>query len=196
MFISRIAPNNKFSTSKSRRLRRRKMIKSIHPELRCVFINSKDLNSPSPALVPDVRPPVPIVDWTKVNKRSLGNLPEPQMFPKLGCSNDPNIYSDRIQDHGAHGRINIGSIHRKERFPFGLEYGIMTDLGIISTHKGDQMEDPYNQIIQGHVWSRELRCWVVHARFPQDNLNNNTNKRIQEGGKVFKKPRKRKVESR
>ena len=78
-----------------------------------------------------------------MNERSLGNLPKPQMFPKLGCSDDPNIYADRIHDHGAHGRIDTGTIHAKEPYPFGLEYGLMTDLGVISCNKGD----PYCNVI-------------------------------------------------
>ena len=100
-----------------------------------------------------------------MNERSLGNLPKPQMFPKLGCSDDPNIYADRIHDHGAHGRINTGTIHAKEPYPFGLEYGLMTDLGVISCNKGD----PYCNVIYCHVWSRDLCRWVTHARYPEDN---------------------------
>ena len=91
------------------------------------------------------------------------------MFPKLGCSEDANIYADRIHDHGAHGRINTGTIHAKEPYPFGLEYGFMTDLGVISINKGDHMEDPYQHVINGHVWSRELHKWVIHARYLEDN---------------------------
>ena len=37
----------------------------------------------------------------------------------------------------------------------------MTDLGVINTNKEDYMEDPYKQIVHGHVWSR----WVIHARY-------------------------------
>ena len=91
--ISRNAPGDVYSMKKSVQRRKRRMIKSIHPELRCLFQHSSDLfttASGSPA--PNLRPPVPVVDWTKVNERSLGNLPKPQMFPKLGCSDDPNIY--------------------------------------------------------------------------------------------------------
>ena len=118
IFISRIAPNDVFSLRKSRRRKKRKMIKSVHPELRCLFQHSLDLFTPAPGSpVPNSQPPVPIVDWSKVNQRGLGNLPTPQMFPKLGCSNDPNIYSERFHDRGAHGNIPIGSLHEKDRFP-------------------------------------------------------------------------------
>ena len=133
------------------------MIKSIHPELRCIFLNSSNLCSPSPftAASPVNRPPVPVVDWSKVNQRSLGNLPQPKIFPKLGCSNDPILYAPVIDDHGC-VRVTHPSPHKKP-FPFGGEFGLMTDLGVISTNKGDHMDDPYNNIIHGHVWSRELQ---------------------------------------
>ena len=191
-FINIVAPGAVFSLTKSRRRRRKKIIKSIHPELRCVFLNSRDLCSPSPfsAASPVNHPPVPIVDWSKVNQRGLGNLPQPKMFPKHGCSNDPNDYAPRIDDHGG-VRVTHPSPHQKP-FPFGGEFGMMTDLGIISTNKGDHMEDPYNNIIHGHVWSRELCCWVIHARFAKDNKP----KSAKEGGRNSRKPKKKEVESR
>ena len=192
-FISIAAPNAKFSVAKSRRRRRRKIMKFVHKELKILFTNSLDIFIPfQPGPVPDKRPPVPIVDWSKVNNRSLGNLPTPQMFPKHGCSDDPNIYAQRSDDRGPHGIIQYGTLHEKP-FPFGGEFGLMTDLGIISTNKGDQMDDPYNHIIHGHVWSRELCRWVIHARYSKDNINNNP--KVKEGGRNFKKPKK-KVESR
>ena len=168
-FISRIAPNDVFSMRKSRRWRKRKVMKAIHPELRSLFHHSQDLFSPAHVPVPVVHTPLPVVDWTKVNQRSLGNLPQPQMFPKHGCSEDANIYAQRTHDRGAHGKIPIGSLFAKEKYPFGLEYGLMTDLGVISTNKGEHMEDPYMNIVHGHVWSRDLCRWVIHARYPEDN---------------------------
>ena len=153
--------------------------------------------TPGPtAPVPVPRPAVPLVDWSKVNTRSLGNLPTPKMYPKLGCSDDPNLYADRSYDRGAHGIIKAKPLHA-EPFPFGGEFGLMTDVGVISTKKGDQMDDPYNHIIHGHVWSRELCCWVIHARFTKDNVNNNP-KKVNEGGRNSKKQKKKKkvVESR
>ena len=117
------------------------------------------------------------------------------MFCKHGCQEDPNIYCEWYHDRGAHGKIPIGSIHQKENYPFGMEYGLMTNLGIIAADNGNHMEDPYSNIIHGHVWSRELRGWVLFARYPKDNVNHNPRK-IQEGGKNSKKPKQKEVESR
>ena len=95
-FISIAAPNAVFSVAKSRRRRRKKILKFVHKELKTLFLNSLDIFAPSkPGPVPNQRPPVPVVDWSKVNNRSLGNLPTPQMFPMHGCSDDPNIYAQR-----------------------------------------------------------------------------------------------------
>ena len=168
-FIGIAAPGAVFSVCKSRRRRRRKLMKFVHPELRSIFQHSPQIFIPSPTTPVAVpRPPVPVVDWTKVNHRSLGNLPQPQMFPKHGCSNDPNVYAERFHDRGAHGMIPIGSIHQKEKYPFGLEYGLMTNLGIIAADKSNHMDDPYANIIHGHVWSREMRGWVLYARYSKD----------------------------
>ena len=168
-------------------------MKKIHPELRNVFKFSPDLFSPAPvARVSDVRPPVPVVDWTKVNQKGMGNLPQPQMFPKLGCSDDLNIYAERTHDRGYHGIIKSGSIHEKEPYPFGLEYGLMTDLGVISCNKGDQMTDPYLNIIHGHVWSRDLQRWVIHARYPKDNAHRAKKDVAKEASAAaFKKPKRK-----
>ena len=192
-FVSRIAPGDVFSATKSVRRKKKRMMKSVHPVLRCLFKHSLDLFTPAPGPVLNQRPPVPVVDWTRVNERSLGNLPKPQMFPKLGCSDDPNIYADRIHDHGAHGRINTGTIHAKEPYPFGVDYGFMTDLGVISVNKGDHMEDPYQHVIQGHVWSRELHRWVIHAKYVKDKDKNSKEVKKKAGAIVPKKPRRKEL---
>ena len=168
---------------------------TIHTELKSVFKSAEDIFSPAlQSPVPDThpQPPVPVVEWSKVNTRGLGNLPTPQMFPKLGCSDDPKIYEERIEDRGAHGRIKRGTIHGEDRFPFGLEYGLMTDLGVISTNKGEHMEDPYQNIVHGHVWSRDLCQWVIHAKLPQAYNTNKKDavKKKKAGTKVPKKPRR------
>ena len=60
-------------------------MKTIHPELRMIIQNSPELLLPvSGSYVPDVHPLVPVVDWTRVYQRGLGNLPTPEMFPILG----------------------------------------------------------------------------------------------------------------
>ena len=115
------------------------------------------------------------------------------MLPKLGCSPDPAHYAPVI-DNNHIVRITHPAPFNKP-FPFGGEFGLMTDLGVISTNKGDHMEDPYNNIVHGHVWSREQRCWVIHARFAKDSVKDNP-KSAKEGDRNSKKPKKKKVESR
>ena len=107
-FISIAAQNAVFSVIKLQKRRRKKIMKFVHKELKTLFLNSVDIFIPfQPCSIPDQRPPVPIVDWSKVNNRSAGNLTTLQMFPKHGCSNDPNLYAQRSHDWGAHGIIPI-----------------------------------------------------------------------------------------
>ena len=40
-------------------------------------------------IVPD---PYPIIDWSKVNKRFIANIPEPTLCPIHSCSPDPAFY--------------------------------------------------------------------------------------------------------
>ena len=74
-FISIAAQNAVFSVIKLQKRRRKKIMKFVHKELKTLFLNSVDIFIPfQPCSIPDQRPPVPIVDWSKVNNRSVGNL--------------------------------------------------------------------------------------------------------------------------
>ena len=47
--------------------------------------------------IAEVASPYPIIDFSKVNKRALSNLPEPERFPVLGCSPDPSFYEGKYK---------------------------------------------------------------------------------------------------
>ena len=83
----------------------------------------------------------------------------------------------------------------KEKYPFGLEYGLITDLEMIFTNKGDHMEDPYQNIVHGYVWSPDLCYWVIHARYAKDKDKGKNNKEVKKkaGANVSKKPRRREL---
>ena len=66
----------------------------------------------------------------------------------------------------------------------------MTDMGVISTNKGEHMVDPYRNIVHGHVWSRDLCQWVIHAK-PPDAYNTNKNAVGKAGAALPKKSRRR-----
>ena len=47
---------------------------------------------------------------------------------------------------------------------FGGKICLMTDLGVISTNNGDHMDDPYQNIVHGHVWSHEFHGILVNKQ--------------------------------
>ena len=96
--ISTVAPNNVFNQGKSERKRRKttkKRLKAaITPHLFPMWQHVNDLAFPDEDVakpivkVKEVVSPYPIINFSKVNKRTLSNLPEPERFPVLGCSPD------------------------------------------------------------------------------------------------------------
>jgi len=121
------------------------------------------------ALVPLAiyRPPIkveyPQVDLCQLNQHFLRNIPKPESFPILGCSNDLEFYA-RV-DH----RPGIKNFYKE--FPFGSEYGYNSNLGIVA------MPD---HPIHGYVWSGGE--WKVHASLPSSTLPNFKVKRGRAGG--------------
>ena len=99
------------------------------------------------------------IDLTKVNQFFLRNIPKPEYFPILGCSNDPEFYSDEriktdIVDY--YGNRQTLPPRHKQKAPFGSLYGYKTDVGIIPVP---------NQSIFGHVWKgRDGEGWVLQAQ--------------------------------
>lgn len=129
MFISRITVNDKYSKQKSERMRRRKCIKMVHPELRMVWQNCGNI-FPDVIHLPEECSMFPTVDWSKVNARMITKIPEPKAQPVHGVSEDPDWYTDRL--------VRCGLTHKWEycpfktrKFPFGQILGYATDAGVI-----------------------------------------------------------------
>ena len=140
--IDIIAPNNIFNRGKSERRRRKKVRKKLKAavisHLFPVWQNLGDLVTPrvsvtKPVHNVEVVSPYPIIDMSKVNKRFLSNLPEPERFPVLGCSPDPKFYEPRyeIQYDAQLPPCQLKSMY-EEKYPFGCAFGFDTNLGIIS----------------------------------------------------------------
>ena len=96
------------------------------------------------------------IDLTKVNQFFLRNIPKPDYFPILGCSEDPEFYSnERIKtDHVDYygNRITLPPRHQ-QKTPFGGLYGFRTDVGIVPVP---------DQPVHGHVWKEG--AWVLQAQ--------------------------------
>ena len=97
------------------------------------------------------------VDWSKVNRRFLTNIPTPQRVPVLGCSPDPAFYTDTKETLEPGTRyekqVHISCPFIKEQFPFGYDHGFYTNMGIIAAT---------NVIVHGHTWEPDTG-WVLHA---------------------------------
>ena len=156
--ISFCAPNLIFNPKKSMRLKKKKWRKrtkkELHPHLLRMWQHSSELFSPPdapPATVPAPPSPYPVVDWSQVNKRFLGNLPEPTPFPLSGCSPDEKFYRDcDKQGSYTNTRWKLGDA-------FGSRRGYLTEDGVIAPSGSGQM-------IHGYVWSDQFRCWVLQTK--------------------------------
>ena len=156
--LSKCAPNLVFNNKKSMRLKkknwRKKIKKELHPHLLRMWQHSSDLlcpPDPLPAMNPEPASPYPVVDWAQVNKRFLGNLPEPGSFPLSGCSPDEKFYRD-CDDPGTYANRMwmVGN-------PFGSRRGFLTEDGVIAP-------SGYGQTLHGYVWSDQFRGWVLQTK--------------------------------
>ena len=90
--ISRTAPKAVFSSKRSEILKKERndiKIADIVPEEFRKLWDTHDEEEEVKIIVPD---PYPTIDWSKVNKRFVSNIPEPKAFPVQGCSQDPQFY--------------------------------------------------------------------------------------------------------
>jgi len=195
--INNVAPNNVFNRGKSERKRRKKTKKrlkaAVSPHLFPMWQNVDDLISPTETEsvvkpIVEVMSPYPVIDMSKVNKRFMSNLPEPERFPVLGCSPDPKFYEGKWDKPYAGLGSSMAPLVLKskhdEKFPFGCELGFETNLGIVGYYSREGA-------IHGYIWNGYR--WILEAKRPQDRRK--VDKKV-EGDSNFKKKPKRKKESR
>ena len=98
-------------------------LSALVPHLFLVWQNADNLVAPRESAAKpnqEVVSPYPIIDMSKVNKRFLSNLPEPERFPVLGCSPDPKFYEPRyeVQYDAQLPPRQLKSMY-EEKIPFG-----------------------------------------------------------------------------
>ena len=162
-FINSISPGNIFSLKKSRRKKKRRAAKMIHPDLLSLWNNVGDLFGPKVCVSRNQSSMTPVVDWEKVNKRFISNIPEPSPQALYGCSEDPEFYETkhvrRCQPSG-HVTWEIKwSKHKSSKTPFGSKPGYLTDAGVINA-------DSNLEVVHGYVWSPSCHQYILHAKFP------------------------------
>ena len=127
---------------------------------RMIWLNYNEILSPATKPQPKLRSPM--VDFTKVNRRIIDNLPKPELYPIHGVSQDPDFYQmteDRVTKRGIQAKHN-------GHWPFGSFYGYMTQLGPVPVSVGDLSAQP--QVVHGHVFDETLNGWVLFAEYPSD----------------------------
>ena len=97
------------------------------------------------------------IDLTKVNQFFLRNIPKPEYYPILGCSNDPEFYNGKFYKDGReYSKFKENVMYFESNFPFGGLFGYKTDVGIIPVPK---------QAVFGHVWTGKVgEGWVLQAQ--------------------------------
>ena len=179
--IGKVAPKSVYSNvmgEKMKKERDERKVANIVPEvLRSMWETAESLWIESEEVRVTIPDPYPTLDWSKVNKRFISNIPSPTMIPKHGCAVDPAFYeyTSRFITGNAE---NTKPKFQTERYPFGSEYGYRTNLGIISVS---------STVHHGYVWNED--CWTLHAQLPNDQ-----GKDLKENKFEFqKKPKRKKV---
>ena len=90
--IGRTSPKSVYSQHRAEILKKERSeerIRSIVPDELRMLWDTLDEEEDVKIIVPD---PYPIIDWSKVNKRFIANIPEPTLCPIHSCSPDPAFY--------------------------------------------------------------------------------------------------------
>ena len=155
--MTSLAPSSIYDRKKAMRKRKRRMKKTICPELFSIWKFAATIFSPRDAnSEQSITPTYPTVDWKSVNRRFLTNLPTPSPLPIHGCSPNPDDYKDVFCKSDFGGMQNIGAKFDRE-FPFGNVLGFMTSNGAVGIP---------NDVIHGHVY-QVGQGWVLHSSFPE-----------------------------
>ena len=186
--VRRIAPDLRYSKVKSDarrkqqlRKERRKVTRSIHPDLRCLWRHMDQLLAPPAPRVEEVSP-YPRVDWTRVNTRNLANLPKPQRYAVHGCEPDPNFYEKKKVDMGGGTHYLRSDYEGAMPYPYGSLPGFRTQAGIIAPFS-------HGEVVSGYIWSPDDEAWVLHAHNarPKEKVANTGSRKANKEDKRKKK---------
>ena len=170
-----VAPNGKFNPKMSLKLKKKKRQKrekkELHPDLIAVWHHATEFFSFPDVKCVEVVSPYPKVDWTKVNKRLISNIPDPTPQAVHGVHQDPAFYESKevLKPHvpGTYPKRHTMSVppRFKEKNPFGTLPGYLTDAGVIHPHSNTQM-------VHGYVWSPSMYKYILHAEFQRPEKEN------------------------
>ena len=182
--IGKLAPKSVYNNVMGEKMKKerdeRKVANVVPDVLRSMWESAESLWVESEVVRETIPDPYPTLDWSKVNKRFISNIPSPSKIPKHGCSLDPAFYqyTSRFITGTAD---NIKPKHQTESFPFGSEWGYRTSEGVVSVS---------SVVHHGYIWD-ESGCWILHATQPKDK---GKRKDDEENNKFEFKRRKKKKE--
>ena len=151
------------------------MKKAVHSELFQIWKNVSEIVQP-PVITNSAynNPLLPTVDWSKVNRRFLNNIPIPVSLPKYGCSPEADDYEDKFERSDYGGMRNVVSKFTRE-FPFGSELGFLMDAGPVNVP---------DEVFHGYKF-QPGQGWLLHATFlrlkEKENIGMKKRRKIQRG---------------
>ena len=163
-----VAPNGKFDTRKSNKMKKKKRQKRekkmLHPDLVNMWRHAAELFAAPDVRCVHVPSPYPRVDWSRVNKRLISHIPDPSPQPVHGVHEDPDFYESKIvREMRPSGHcvpeVKPSLFYRDN--PFGTLPGYLTDAGVVHP-------DSNPEVINGYVWSPSCRQYILHAEFQVD----------------------------
>ena len=169
-FITSSFPNAVYNKERSDQIRQNILDKNVFPEFQSMWrhsiVGDLFIQNPDSAQISTTTSPTPeivfkTIDFSRVNVRNMANIPKPASCPVHGCSEDPKFYSEivKLDSVDYYGRHYTSPCRHQTSAPFGSLFGYQTDDGIVPVP-----DTP----VHGHVWSDQLRDWVLHAVFPDD----------------------------
>ena len=144
--------------------------KAVHPEFYTLWTNFYSIFTDEKDDDDIPQMPVPeniyhTIDLFNVNTRFIDNIPKPNRYPVLGVSNDPDFYHLWYQTGDPYKR----SQKFLEPFPFGSEFGYITNIGIVP---------PSSDPIHGYIWSEQYGgSFVLHAIKPGEGRRHSPRRR-------------------
>ena len=162
--------DNVYTEEKSSQLKQKILDENVFPEFQSMWrhsiVGDLFIQNPDSAQISTTTSPTPeivfeTIDFSRVNVRNMANIPKPASCPVHGCSEDPKFYSEivKLDSVDYYGRHYTSPCRHQTSAPFGSLFGYQTDDGIVPVP-----DTP----VHGHVWSDQLRDWVLHAVFPDD----------------------------
>ena len=166
-FISSNFPNHVYSKQKSTQIRQEWLDEGVLNEFQSMWRSAivGDLFGQNPEANQSCTtpPPPPVIryntiDFTKVNVRSIANIPRPEHQAVHGCSQDPKFYSESvILSYDYYNRPHtLESSHKKAK-PFGSLYGYLTNVGVVPVP-----DTP----VHGYIWCHDSGGFILHAMDP------------------------------